>query len=254
MPGEWLYWYYLIFLLPAVVAVLVLALSGLGAHHGGHGHGAHGFHGHHGGGAHHGGGMHHGGTAHHAPSAGAAHSQGAHGAHATHQHGHEAHGGGANAARQMLAFFGVGRAPVTLVIGSLMIGWGLFGVIALEILRPILRYPALFFLPAAAVALAGALICAKIFAEISARLMPQEGSAAIPSEGLMGLTGTVVYPVTEEGGRVHLFDAFRTLHVSPARIAPGHEPLAKGAEIIVAAMDPDHRYVIVEPLGFSARK
>src|SRR6266568_2752942 len=58
-------------------------------------------------------------------------------------------------------------------------------------------------------------------------------------------------PVSETGGRVHVFDQFRTLHAEPARVTPGQAPIEKGTEVIVASMDPDHGYLIVEPLGFS---
>lgn len=250
MSGEWLHWYYLVFLLPAAVAIVLLLLSGLGGHQGGHGHahggpGAHGhpgfgfrFHSHHGGA--------HGA---HAGAHGAAHGHAAHG----HAH-HGTHGGVGrepNPAQQMLGFFGFGRAPLPVVFGSLMIGWGLFGILALEILRPILHLPVLFVGPAMLIAAVGALVCAKLFGELAARVMPKDESFAISTEGLLGLTGTVVYPTCETEGRVHVFDEFRTLHVKPARVAAGCPALPKGMEVIVASMDPERGTLIVEPLGFS---
>jgi hypothetical protein len=153
--------------------------------------------------------------------------------------------------QQLLGFFGVGRAPITIVAGSLMIGWGLFGWGATELLRPVLRWPVLFIGPSLAAAAGGALLSAKLFAELSARLMPQDETCAIPREGLVGLTGKVVYPVSEIGGRVHVFDQFRTLHVEAARVDPGQPPIEKGTEVIVASMNPDQGYLIVEPLGFT---
>src|SRR3954447_20399249 len=169
MNGEWLHWYYLIYLLPAAAAILVLLLSGIGGHHGAHSHGAHAhLHLH----THHGAGLHshaqHGGH-----SATASHSHPAHGAPGAH-HGHGAHGPGdsrpASLGQQMLAFFGFGRAPLTIVVGSLMIGWGFFGWLALEILRPILHYPALFFPASLPCAVAGGLLFGKLFGELAARL------------------------------------------------------------------------------------
>jgi hypothetical protein len=252
MVGEWLHWYYLIFLLPAATAVLVLLMTGLGGTHGGHSHGAHGglhLHAHAGHGHAHGMGHGHATTAAHghAHQAAGGHSHASHGAHHGHQHE-------PSAARQLLGFFGVGRAPVTIVVGSLMIGWGFCGTVALELLRPILRFPALFVGPSALIAAAGALLCAKVFGELAARVMPEDESYAISREGLMGLTGKVVYAVTEDGGRIHVFDQFRTLHVTPARVAPGAAPIQKGTEVIVASMDPERRFVVVEPLGFSMEK
>jgi hypothetical protein len=248
MNAEWLHWYYLVFLLPGVFAMLMLLLSGLGGHHAGHGHAAHGGHGglrlhlH----AHHGGG--------HAAAGG-------HAAHAGHTHGHAAHGqesgqgrsAGPGPAEQILGFFGFGRAPLAILLASMLIGWGFGGIVALEVLRPILRLPAIYFLPAVGVALVSALVSLKLFGGVAARFMPEEQSCAIPQEGLLGLTGRVVFRVSDETGRVHVFDQYRTLHVAPARVAPGTEPIEKGTDVIVASMDPDRRYVVVEPLGFSRK-
>jgi hypothetical protein len=152
--------------------------------------------------------------------------------------------------RQLLGFFGVGRAPLTIVVGSLMIGWGLFGLGATELLRPVLRIPVLFAGPALLAALLGALCTAKLFGEIAALVMPKEESYAIRREGLIGLTGKVIYPVSATAGRVHVYDPYRTLHAEPARTDPGQAPLDKGMDVIVASIDPEHGYLIVEPLGF----
>jgi hypothetical protein len=249
MTAEWLQWYYLIYGLPAAVAVLVLMMSGFGGHHGGHAHAGH-------------------GPLHmHVHAAGA---HGSHGGHGSPHHGHVAAGGhatrGAHAGspaqghdrpvpgigQQLLGFFGVGRAPLTIVIGSLLIGWGLFGLASIDLLRQTLHWPVvLAFPPSLAAAAAGALLSAKLFGELAAKLMPRDESCAISREGLLGLTGKVVYPVTESGGRVHVFDSFRTLHVEPARVSAGQPGIEKGTEVIVASMDPDQGFLIVEPLGFS---
>jgi membrane protein implicated in regulation of membrane protease activity len=261
MSAEWLHWYYLIYLLPAAIAVLVLLMTGIGGHHGGHSHAAHGA-------AHsgmhlhaHSGGVHGTATAGHAhPAAGThspAHAAPAHGAHtASHahggHHGHSEERSMRGIAPQLLGFFGVGRAPITIVLASLLIGWGLFGMAVTDFLKHGLHLsPVLFVAPSLAAAAAGGLLCAKFFGEIAARLMPQDESYAIRREGLLGQTGKVVYPVSEVGGRVHVFDQFRTLHVESARVSPGHPPIEKGTEVIVASLDPDHGYLIVEPLGFS---
>jgi membrane protein implicated in regulation of membrane protease activity len=260
MNAEWLHWYYLIFWLPAAIAMLLLLMSGLGGQHSGHAHGhAHlGFHLHgpHGGFHFHG---HHGiaqgapagAAAGHGPAGvhGTAAGHGHHGAlaqHGAHQPGHSP-----GYARELLGFFGFGRAPVMILVGSMMIGWGLCGLAALEALRPVLRLPALCIGPALLAGAAGSLLSARLFASLAARFGPQEHSAAIAREGLVGLTGTVVYAVTGEAGRVHIFDQFRTLHAEAARVVPGTPPIEKGTEVIVAAMDPDRRYLIVEPLGFT---
>lgn len=257
MSAEWLHWYYLIYALPAVVAVLVLLMTGIGGHHGGHSHAAHrglGLHGHPGG-------IHETSAAGHAPHPAGTHP-GAHtapahearvgpGAPGSH-HGQPEVRSAPGVGQQLLGFIGIGRAPLTIVLGSLLIGWGLFGMAVTDFLQHGLHLPpVLFVAPSLAVAAVGALLFARLFGELAARLMPQDESYAIPREGLLGQTGKVVYPVSATGGRVHVYDQFRTLHVSFARAAPGQPAIEKGAEVIIASIDPDHGYLIVEPLGFS---
>ncbi len=152
--------------------------------------------------------------------------------------------------RQLLGFFGVGRAPVPIVLGSLMIGWGLFGIGATELLHPVLLDPVFFIGPTLLVAGCGALLTAKLFGEIAARLVPDDESCAISRDGLLGLSGRVVYPVSRSGGRVQVYDQFRTLHTEPARVAPGSADIDRGTYIVVVSMDADRRYLIVEPIGF----
>lgn len=250
MSAEWLQWYYLIYLLPAAVAVLVLLLTGVSGHHGGHSHAGHGgvhLHAHHGALHAHGGGQH---TGH---AVAQTHAPAAHGhAHARSGQSHDQSAQRtAGPAQQLLGFFGVGRAPLTIVIGSMMIGWGLVGMAVTDTLQRLHWPPVLFVGPALAGAAAGSLVFVKLFGELSARLMPRDETYAIGREGLLGLTGKVVYPVTEAGGRVHLFDQYRTLHVKPARVGPGQAPIEKGTEVIVASIDPERDTLIVEPLGFS---
>jgi membrane protein implicated in regulation of membrane protease activity len=131
-------------------------------------------------------------------------------------------------------------------------GWGFFGLAVTDMLQHVLRLPpALFVGPALGAGAVGGLLFARLFGELAARLLPKDESCAIAREGLLGLTGKVVYPVSETGGRVHVYDQFRTLHVEPARVSPRQPAIAKGTEIIVASMDPDRGHLIVEPLGFS---
>jgi membrane protein implicated in regulation of membrane protease activity len=214
---DWARWYNLIYLLPAGVAVLVLLLAALGAADGDDG------------------------------DAGAAADAGDLDGDGVSDELESLFGG---AGQSLFTFLGVGRAPLSLVLGSLMLGWGLFGLAANEFLRPVLAAPARFIGPSLAVAAIGSLLTAKLFAEIAARVMPKDETYAIKREGLVGHTGTVIFPVTETGGRVHIRDQHRTLHQAAARVAQGHKAVPKGARVIVAAMHPEQEYLIVEPLGF----
>jgi membrane protein implicated in regulation of membrane protease activity len=156
------------------------------------------------------------------------------------------------ALQQSLAFLGTGHSPLMVVLGSLMLGWGLVGLAANAILQPLLG--SRFMLPSLVLAAAGSLLAARLVAVLARRFLPQEESFAVSRQQLVGHPGKAIYPVSEGAGRIHVRDRFRTLHTLAARVAPGEPPIEKGTDVIIASMDAARRYVIVEPLGFSVTK
>ncbi len=252
-----LQWHYLIFLLPFGMAAFLLLLSSLHlGHHGGHGgHHGHAFgHGH----------------AGHAP-AGAGHGHGAPGGHApshahagshphTHSHG-QAHGNqggngkaaakggraGLHSATGLLSqITGVGRAPLPMILESFCIGWGFSGFWANRWLLPMPNPTLVQMLPSLGIALAGGLAVARLAAEVIARLLPPEETLVVSRDGLFGLTGSITFPATETGGRIHIYDEYGTLHDEMCRVAPNHPPIEKGQNAIVMDMDAQGHLVVEE--------
>ncbi|BDI31111.1 hypothetical protein CCAX7_31620 [Capsulimonas corticalis] len=225
-------WYYLIYLIPGGTALFLLMASSAG------------------------GGRHHkGGGARHHSGGGprASHSGARHGGGPKHQGAKASAKGGAKVVNsqptigeQVLGFFGVGRVPGPFVWGSLLLGWGLFGFWGTQYFEEKLHNPALFALPALAVACTGALVTAKITGEAGARLMPQTESFATDTIDLCGQIGTAAFPVDETRGRVHVYDAHGTMHDCTARIAPGHSPLARGSRVLVVDYDEKKGQLVVE--------
>jgi len=286
MTAEWLQWYYLIYFVPFGIAVLILVLSGMGGHHVGRGHAGHDgvpLHGHPGhvgghgeasavghvghfgsaghtgtvGPAAHGGGDHHGGAA------GANHQ----GADSVHTHELAAHPNSeaghisvhaesgetgkrfdfdVSVGSHLLYFFGMGRAPLSVLIGSLMIGWGLGGLLATESLEPVMKSPDRFIAPAMVAALIMALVLTKLIGELAARFMPKDETYGVTRDALVGLTGTVVYPVSDTMGRVHVFDEHRTLHVETARLRTGNGPIPRGKEVLVVGISSGEGHLLVD--------
>lgn len=146
--------------------------------------------------------------------------------------------------------FGVGEAPLPVTVGSLMLGWGLGGLLATELLEPILRYPAFFVLPSLLCAVVAALLFTRVATFLTGRLMPEDESYVVSRSELVGLEGTVVFPVSATIGRIHIFDAFGTLHAEPARVRPGVPDVPRGQKVTVVAADPGGAFLLVDPLGF----
>jgi hypothetical protein len=242
-------WYTLIFTVPFLVSlVLMLFSAGLGTGRVGHGHhgGLHVGHGH---GPH--AGLHAGhGHAHHTAGHGAPVSAHGHPHGAAHSHAHGTHEAGPSVGRQVLGWFGVGRAPLTLLFWSFWLGWGFAGFWAEQFLSRSGASPAFFLLPAVAAGLAGGVLLAKGTAEVAVRVMPREESTAIAREGLLGHTGEIVFPATESAGRIHVYDQYGTLHDESCCVVPGQPALPKGARAMVVSIDAETRRLIVEPAPF----
>jgi hypothetical protein len=142
---------------------------------------------------------------------------------------------------------GVDRAPLPMVVESFCICWGLMGCLANQWLLPHTPDPTLVqVLPSMGIALGGGLIGARGAAELIARLMPQDESQVVSRDDLFGLVGRVAFPVSDAGGRIHLYDEFGTLHDETCRIAPPHPPIAKGHRAMVMDRDAQGNLIVEE--------
>ena len=252
---EYFQWYYLIYLVPGGTALLTLMLSMMGGgmrhHRGGHSGGHH----HHGGirhGGHikasHGGraGSHRGGVRHQAARGNVKVKDG-NGSDQAAALAHQAHAAAElTFGEHVTGFIGFGRIPSPLVWGSLLLGWGVFGLWATRVLEPSMRLPALFVLPAMGVAVCGSIMMARLSSAVLGRLMPHDESFDMSTVELVGLTGTVVFPIDQTRGRVHIYDDHSTLHDCRARVVPGGLDVRKGAKVLVIDYDPEHDQLIVE--------
>ena len=201
---------HLTYWLPLCIGVVSLLSAGVTGHHG-HGHGGHGH------GAH-----HHGAHHHHAHPAGKA-------------------GYGIAALHAVLEFFGFGRAPGLIVVSCILLGWGLSGVLATQLLHE--------GRAAVAVAAVGAVALCRLVSGVLARILPEDESYAATRDDFIGLSGRVVYTVKENGGRIHVYDKVHTLHDKFARTPLGHAPIPANTPVRVIDVDPETGDLIVDRVG-----
>ena len=231
-------WHYLIYEIPLLIGGFFMVLSVIRPQHHGGGHA-----GHMPGGAH--------GIAH-APAAHVLHS-GAVDIHPAHAHGlahaHSVSGDtpARNAMWWLSAILGARDAPITLVINAGLLGWGVFGFCAMTALAHASGPLANVVIPMVFAAVGG-FGSMHVSGRIFARFLPKDESDAISHDGLLGLTGSVVYPVTDSGGRVHIYDTYGTLHDESCRTAPGVPEIGRGAKVRVADIDTSGN-LIVEEIG-----
>lgn len=162
--------------------------------------------------------------------------------------GHTDHPGGP--ATGALHFLGADKAPLTLVTGAFLLGWGFAGFWANQLLLPV--FHSLMPTVAAAIVIAAILgVCtARGTAAISERIVPKNVTAAISQASLVGQEASVVYPISTSAGRAFYYDKNAVLHDVSCRVRPDEEPIAKGRKVILSGYDPQTGRFWAEPSPF----
>jgi hypothetical protein len=201
-------WHYLPFLIPFLVSLIMIMVSQLGGFDHDHGAGDHSHSVHH--------------DAHHA----------AH--HNIHQDG------GKNVTDALwrgLTFLGVGRLPLTTLIFSAGLIWGLIGFTANMLLQGALAVPTLAFLGAFGIALVGTITFTHFVGRIVAQIIPPEGPGARKEVSLLGEIGTTQSSISIESGTVLLRSGGDTFRVS-CRIHEGETVIEPGERVQLIAYEP----------------
>jgi membrane protein implicated in regulation of membrane protease activity len=165
------------------------------------------------------------------------------------EHDLDASGGaahGAASATSLLAFLGVGKAPLLVVLLILldlvgMLGWA-FNGLASSYFNP---YPALLFpFVSAASLLIGGVFTSRITRFIG-RTLPPISTTVTRAQALVGMCGTVISPfVDEKYGQVHLRIQDRTL-ITVFVVNDGLETIRRGDEVILVDYNPNRRIYTV---------
>jgi membrane protein implicated in regulation of membrane protease activity len=160
-----------------------------------------------------------------------AHADADAGAHADHDVDH----GGGESGFSVLAYLGLGRAPLMVILLMLFGSVGLLGWIFNSLLfRGFGTYPGLAFGGVFVAALLGGSVISSRLARMIGRMLPPVSTTATPANALVGRRGTVISPfVDQRYGMVHLRDVGGTLISVFAVTAEGDEPIRRGEEVIL---------------------
>ena len=149
----------------------------------------------------------------------------------------------------LLAFLGVGKAPLLVVLVILLgsigaIGWTLNSVIQSVFSDyPRLGFPVVF--PLALIA--GSFISSRT-ARLIGRALPSVSTTATAAVGLIGRRGTVISPrVDEKYGPVRVRDDGGTL-INVFAISHNDEPISGQAEVALVDYDADKKLYTVAPI------
>jgi membrane protein implicated in regulation of membrane protease activity len=146
----------------------------------------------------------------------------------------------------ILGLFGARKAPLPLVLEAGLLGWGVFGFCANMFFQVGASPSALLAMPAIAVAAVGGFATMHIAGATFARFMPEDESSALSRNSLFGIAGEVVYPVSETGGRIHVYDPYGTMHDESCRVAAGQQTIERGRRAMVVDIDAKGTLIVEE--------
>ncbi|MEN3000222.1 MAG: hypothetical protein ABDI19_00065 [Armatimonadota bacterium] len=197
----------------------------------------------------------HGEVSHAAADAahGDVHSDAHHSGDTSHAHGSHAESKETPLVWKALQLFGIGAGlPITLAIPMLMVLWGGVGLIANQVLQPLLRLPILFLPLSVGISLAAMMLTGRTAARVARRLLNHRRPTAVRRGGLIGCEGYAVYTITDEGGVAQVRDPFGNRHRIVCRTLPGEPPIPPDTPLIVVRYSEEDRLYLVEPHPFDA--
>jgi membrane protein implicated in regulation of membrane protease activity len=156
-----------------------------------------------------------------------------------HDLSHDAGADGGASALNVLAFIGLGKAPLLVVLlilfGSIgLLGWTLNSLLT----RTFGAYPSMAFVAVLPITIVVGTLISSRSARFIGRALPPISTTATRAQALVGRRGTVISPfVDAKYGMVHLRDDGGTLLNVFAVIQDG-EPIRRGSEITLVAYDP----------------
>jgi membrane protein implicated in regulation of membrane protease activity len=156
-----------------------------------------------------------------------------------HEVSHDTGGDGTPGVLNVLAFIGLGKAPLMVVLLILFGSIGLLGWIMNSILTNAFgTYPSMAFVIVVPISVLAGTVVSSRTARFIGRALPPISTTATRAQALVGKRGTVISPfIDEKYGMVHLRDEGGTLINIFAVITDG-EPIRRGSEVALVAYDP----------------
>jgi len=138
----------------------------------------------------------------------------------------------------LLAFIGVGKTPLMVVLLILfasisLLGWLLNGIAQ----TAIGSFPGLLILVTLPVSLAAGAVFTSRITRIIGQTLPPISTTASRAQALVGSTGTVISPyVDDKYGMVHLRDQGSTL-ISVFAVTDESQPIPRGEQVLLVSYD-----------------
>ena len=150
----------------------------------------------------------------------------------------------------VLAFVGVGKAPLLVVLLILLGSIGILGWTVNSLVLAVFRsYPAWAFIVSLLVALIGGSLASSRLARLIGRALPSISSTATAATGLVGRRGTVISSRVDGAyGLVRVRDQGGTL-INVFAITAEDEPIGSQTEVALVEYDMHKKRYMVVPIG-----
>jgi hypothetical protein len=152
-----------------------------------------------------------------------------------------------------LGFINVGKVPLTIIIATFLMFWGITGfTVNRIILRSLGSFPSVFIMASCASALVVGIIATKFLSGIIARMFPMVETYSSSNESLLGQVAQVVSgQVTSKFGRAKIKDQYGNELTIFCKIPDGKEALKRGDEVVLVDYDPSDNKFEVTKADFS---
>lgn len=147
----------------------------------------------------------------------------------------DTHGGDGD--HDLLGILGVGRVPISVVLISFSLLWGVIGWFAIRAIRSIWPEPNIFIWPSMLIALAGAGGLTRVMTRLLGRIMPGTESYGAGTRELIGRMAETRYPISTTGGSVQVYDQYGSLHEVPARVLTGEATIPARTRVVLWRFD-----------------
>jgi membrane protein implicated in regulation of membrane protease activity len=148
-----------------------------------------------------------------------------------------------------LGFINIGKVPLTIVIATFLLFWGVSGFMANGIIRSVLDgFPSAFIMASCGVALVIGIMGTKFLSGIIARTFPTVETYSSSNQSLLGQVAKVVSgEVTEKFGRAKVEDPYGNRLTIFCKVQDGKEAPKRGDDVLLVDYDPlDKKFEVIK--------
>jgi len=147
---------------------------------------------------------------------------------------------------KVLAFLGIGRVPLSIILMTFCFLWAALGITANIVLGDMLPGITVLLasLPAAAL---GSVFGTRALAIGLSKVLPSVETYALKGVELVGFTGEALFKITDDFGRVRVFDQYSTLHDVTALVKPGRPSIKKGSRVLLTRYESEKDLYFARP-------